>query len=74
MSKGVQQDSLIFDDDEEETCPLCVEEFDLTDKGFKPCPCGYQVGPPRSPLRTRATTLTSSPRSVSSAIIMSRTT
>jgi hypothetical protein len=43
MSKGVQQDSLIFDDDEEETCPLCVEEFDLTDKGFKPCPCGYQV-------------------------------
>jgi hypothetical protein len=45
MSKGVQQDSLIFDDDEEETCPLCVEEFDLTDKGFKPCPCGYQVGP-----------------------------
>ena len=43
MSKGVQQDSLIFDDDEEETCPLCVEEFDLTDKGFKPCPCVYQV-------------------------------
>jgi len=43
MSKGVQQDSLIFDDDEEETCPLCVEEFDLTDKGFKPCPCGYQI-------------------------------
>ena len=43
MSKGVQQDSLIFDDEEEETCPLCVEEFDLTDKGFKPCPCGYQV-------------------------------
>ncbi|KAM0723821.1 hypothetical protein Q7P37_000811 [Cladosporium fusiforme] len=43
MSKSVQQDSLIFDDDEEETCPLCVEEFDLTDKGFKPCPCGYQI-------------------------------
>lgn len=43
MSKSIQQDSLIFDDDEEETCPLCVEEFDLTDKGFKPCPCGYQV-------------------------------
>ena len=50
MSKGVQQDSLIFDDDEEETCPLCVEEFDLTDKGFKPCPCGYQVCfPPKHP-------------------------
>jgi CCR4-NOT transcription complex subunit 4 len=32
-----------IDDDEEETCPLCVEEFDITDKGFRPCPCGYQV-------------------------------
>lgn len=41
MSKS-QQDQFI-DDDEEETCPLCVEEFDLTDKGFRPCPCGYQV-------------------------------
>lgn len=43
MSRA-QQDQFI-DDDEEETCPLCVEEFDLTDKGFKPCPCGYQVRP-----------------------------
>ncbi|EHL00776.1 putative General negative regulator of transcription subunit 4 [Glarea lozoyensis 74030] len=34
------QDSFI--DDEEETCPLCVEEFDLSDKNFRPCPCGYQ--------------------------------
>ena len=24
-------------------CPLCVEELDITDKNFKPCPCGYQV-------------------------------
>lgn len=23
--------------------PLCIEEFDLTDKNFKPCPCGYQI-------------------------------
>lgn len=45
MSKGIQ-DTFILDDDEEETCPLCVEEFDLTDKGFKPCPCGYQVCSP----------------------------
>lgn len=37
-----QQDQFI-DDDEEETCPLCVEEFDLSDRGFRPCPCGYQV-------------------------------
>ncbi|KAK9325986.1 hypothetical protein V1517DRAFT_312363 [Lipomyces orientalis] len=36
------QDSFISDD-EEEVCPLCVEEFDISDKGFKPCPCGYQV-------------------------------
>ncbi|PBP15500.1 RNA recognition domain-containing protein [Diplocarpon rosae] len=30
-------------DDDEECCPLCVEEFDLSDKNFRPCPCGYQV-------------------------------
>lgn len=23
--------------------PLCVEEFDVQDRNFKPCPCGYQV-------------------------------
>lgn len=75
MSKGVQQDSLIFDDDEEETCPLCVEEFDLTDKGFKPCPCGYQVRLPRAAhLPSCATVLTTRRRSVSSATTMSRTT
>ncbi|KAF4543179.1 Rna recognition domain-containing protein [Lasiodiplodia theobromae] len=32
-----------IDDEEEELCPLCVEEFDLSDKNFKPCPCGYQI-------------------------------
>lgn len=41
MSRSLQDQ--FIDDDEEETCPLCVEEFDLTDKGFRPCPCGYQV-------------------------------
>lgn len=45
-----QQDQFI-DDDEEETCPLCVEEFDLSDRGFRPCPCGYQVRGPLFPLR-----------------------
>ncbi|UZP46286.1 hypothetical protein NXS19_014098 [Fusarium pseudograminearum] len=35
------QDSFI--DDEEDTCPLCIEEFDLSDRNFRPCPCGYQV-------------------------------
>lgn len=43
MSRSLQDQ--FIDDDEEETCPLCVEEFDLTDKGFRPCPCGYQVCP-----------------------------
>lgn len=39
----IQQDQFV-DDEEEECCPLCVEEFDLSDKNFRPCPCGYQVG------------------------------
>jgi RING/Ubox like zinc-binding domain len=43
MAKPPPQDQFIDDDDEEEVCPLCVEEFDLTDKNFRPCPCGYQV-------------------------------
>ncbi|KAI8635658.1 hypothetical protein F5Y19DRAFT_461237 [Xylariaceae sp. FL1651] len=32
-----------FFDDEEDTCPLCIEEFDLSDRNFRPCPCGYQI-------------------------------
>ncbi|KAJ4155369.1 hypothetical protein LMH87_000620 [Akanthomyces muscarius] len=35
------QDSFL--DEEEDVCPLCIEEFDLSDKNFRPCPCGYQV-------------------------------
>ncbi|KAF6230823.1 hypothetical protein HO173_010939 [Letharia columbiana] len=41
MAGRVQQDAFI--DDSDESCPLCVEEFDLSDKNFRPCPCGYQV-------------------------------
>ncbi|KAL4782455.1 hypothetical protein BJX76DRAFT_290233 [Aspergillus varians] len=41
MSNLQQIDSVIDDDDE--FCPLCIEEFDLSDKNFKPCPCGYQI-------------------------------
>ncbi|CAZ83348.1 unnamed protein product [Tuber melanosporum] len=37
----VQQDTFI--DDTEEFCPLCVEEFDIQDRNFRPCPCGYQI-------------------------------
>ncbi|RFU72262.1 ccr4-not transcription complex subunit 4 [Trichoderma arundinaceum] len=35
------QDSFIEED--EDVCPLCIEEFDLSDRNFRPCPCGYQV-------------------------------
>lgn len=42
----LQQDQFIDEDEEEEVCPLCVEELDITDKNFKPCPCGYQVSVP----------------------------
>ncbi|KAI5814518.1 hypothetical protein BZA77DRAFT_97697 [Pyronema omphalodes] len=38
----LQQDTFI-DEDEEECCPLCVEEFDVQDRNFRPCPCGYQI-------------------------------
>lgn len=32
-----------MDSDEELECPLCMEEFDIADSNFRPCPCGYQV-------------------------------
>ena len=31
------------DDEDEEVCPLCAENFDVTDKAFFPCPCEYQI-------------------------------
>jgi hypothetical protein len=30
-------------EESEDLCPLCMEELDITDRHFKPCPCGYQV-------------------------------
>eukprot|EP00804_Cyclotella_cryptica_P027651 CCRYP_010278-RA/>CCRYP_010278-RA protein AED:0.03 eAED:0.03 QI:129/0.66/0.5/1/0.66/0.5/4/210/816 len=30
-------------DDDNDICPLCCEELDLSDKQFYPCKCGYQV-------------------------------
>ncbi|EQL02839.1 RNA recognition motif domain, eukaryote [Ophiocordyceps sinensis CO18] len=35
------QDSFI--EEEEDVCPLCIEDLDLSDRNFRPCPCGYQV-------------------------------
>lgn len=37
------QDAYWSDDEEDMECPLCLEEIDLSDANFKPCPCGYQV-------------------------------
>eukprot|EP00474_Spongospora_subterranea_P010198 CRZ10656.1 hypothetical protein [Spongospora subterranea] len=31
------------EESDEQCCPLCMEEFDLTDRSFHPCRCGYQV-------------------------------
>ena len=28
---------------EDQECPLCLEEMDISDLNFKPCVCGYQV-------------------------------
>lgn len=36
-------DDSFISEEEEEFCPLCVEEMDISDKNFKPCPCGYQI-------------------------------
>ncbi|AGO11710.1 AaceriADL064Wp [[Ashbya] aceris (nom. inval.)] len=36
-------DTSFLSDDEEDYCPLCMEPLDITDKNFKPCPCGYQI-------------------------------
>ena len=30
-------------DEEDFDCPLCMEEMDISDRNFKPCPCGYQI-------------------------------
>jgi CCR4-NOT transcription complex subunit 4 len=31
------------DSDEDDACPLCLDQLDLTDRHFKPCRCGYQI-------------------------------
>lgn len=47
MSSGMTSlsDRLRGSETDRFTSPLCIEEFDLSDKNFKPCPCGYQVRP-----------------------------
>jgi len=41
----MESDRVLDGEDGDYTCPLCVEEFDIQDRNFKPCPCGYQVCP-----------------------------
>ncbi|EJF62637.1 hypothetical protein DICSQDRAFT_160966 [Dichomitus squalens LYAD-421 SS1] len=40
---GVQDAYWSDDEADEAECPLCLEEMDISDLNFKPCPCGYQV-------------------------------
>jgi hypothetical protein len=65
------QDQFV-DDDEEECCPLCVEEFDLSDRNFRPCPCGYQVCYIAAPMQPRRAAVLTLARYASSATTTSR--
>ncbi|KAF9653850.1 hypothetical protein BDM02DRAFT_3182296 [Thelephora ganbajun] len=40
---GVQDAYWSDDEAEDQECPLCLEEMDISDLGFRPCPCGYQI-------------------------------
>ncbi|OBZ91616.1 CCR4-NOT transcription complex subunit 4 [Choanephora cucurbitarum] len=31
------------EEEEDYDCPLCMEELDIADRNFKPCPCGYKI-------------------------------
>jgi CCR4-NOT transcription complex subunit 4 len=33
----------MMEDDEEETCPLCMEPMDVTDQSASLCDCGYSM-------------------------------
>ncbi|CEH17947.1 transcriptional repressor [Ceraceosorus bombacis] len=37
------QDAYWSEDEEDMDCPLCLEEIDMSDANFRPCPCGYQI-------------------------------
>ncbi|KAH7107322.1 hypothetical protein BKA62DRAFT_129145 [Auriculariales sp. MPI-PUGE-AT-0066] len=40
---GVQDAYWSDDENEDAECPLCMEPMDVSDLGFRPCPCGYQI-------------------------------
>ncbi|KAF9349770.1 transcriptional repressor general negative regulator of transcription subunit 4 [Mortierella sp. AD094] len=33
----------MYSEEEDFDCPLCMEELDISDRNFRPCPCGYQI-------------------------------
>ncbi|WFD05996.1 RING-type E3 ubiquitin transferase [Malassezia vespertilionis] len=41
-SESRAQESMWGDIVDDMECPLCLEEIDISDANFKPCPCGYQ--------------------------------
>ena len=62
---------------EDAECPLCLEEMDISDLNFKPCPCGYQVRASAGPSSLELPSLTRGAalcRSASSAGTTSRRT
>ncbi|KAL8269968.1 hypothetical protein Esti_006102 [Eimeria stiedai] len=43
-SSGSVNSNCSDEQEEEATCPLCMEALDETDRGLFPCECGYQAG------------------------------
>ncbi|KAL8428475.1 hypothetical protein ACSSS7_007202 [Eimeria intestinalis] len=43
-SSGSLNSNCTDEQEEEATCPLCMEALDETDRGLFPCECGYQAG------------------------------
>ncbi|KAL8451091.1 hypothetical protein Emag_002899 [Eimeria magna] len=43
-SSGSLNSNCSDEQEEEATCPLCMEALDETDRGLFPCECGYQAG------------------------------
>eukprot|EP01090_Pellita_catalonica_P006087 TRINITY_DN1628_c0_g1_i1.p1 TRINITY_DN1628_c0_g1~~TRINITY_DN1628_c0_g1_i1.p1 ORF type:complete len:770 (-),score=77.51 TRINITY_DN1628_c0_g1_i1:363-2672(-) len=41
--KGSRNSTEDSSSEEDDQCPMCMEELDITDRSFKPCQCGYQM-------------------------------
>ncbi|KAJ8443128.1 hypothetical protein Cgig2_005679 [Carnegiea gigantea] len=38
-----QEQIVLSEPGEDSACPICCEEFDVTDSSFLPCPCGFRL-------------------------------